>query len=167
MLFHCSICGASVSFEGVNIDGGVVRCSDCVRAGKTIQWPAVWVKSEPFGKHAVPERLRHMAIAYLKSAQTLCRDLGEHPEHLDWPRACVPYFCVYHAVEVFLKACILLRAPGDKLHHNVSKLQHRYCELYPEIREGFHLETPWDIGLENMGIDIEDYEHHTDQVLGT
>jgi len=66
---------------------------------------------------------------------------------------------------VFLKACVLLRAPGDKLHHNVSKLQDRYCELYPEMKAAFHIETPWDISIEDMGVDVEDYEHHTDQVF--
>ena len=164
-MYQCSTCGGIVPSEDVDEDGGVVRCSECVRAGKTIKWPGVSAKSEPFGRDAVPERLHQMSIGYLKSAKTLCCDLGEHPEYLDWPRACVTYFCVYHAVEVFLKACVLLRAPGDKLHHNVSKLQDRYCELYPEIEEAFHVETPWDVSFEDIGVDVEDYEHHTDQVF--
>jgi len=165
MMYLCSTCGGTVPSEDVDIDGGVVRCSECVRSGKTVKWPGVWVQSEPFGRDAVPERLHQMSIGYLRSAQTLCCDLGEHPEHLDWPRASVTYFCVYHAVEVFLKACVLLRAPGDKLHHKVSKLQDRYCELYPDIKEAFHIETPWDLSFEKMGVDVEGYEHHTDQVF--
>ena len=146
------------------MNSDVVRCSECVRSGKTLKWPHVWVESEPFGRNAVPERLRQMSVGYLKSAQTLCYDLGEHPDHLDWPRASATYFCVYHAVELFFKGCILLRAPpGEKLHHSVSKLQDRYCELYPEIKETFHIETPWDVSLEGLVV-VEDYEHHTDQV---
>jgi hypothetical protein len=104
-----------------------------------------------------------MSTGYLKSAQALCFDLGEHPEHLDWPRASVAYFCVYHAVELFLKACILLREPKEKLHHNVGKLQDRYCEIYAEIKDTAHIETPWDLNLEGW-VEVEEWEHHTDQV---
>jgi hypothetical protein len=163
-MFLCPTCGNIVPCEDVDMNRDVVLCSECVRSGKTIKWPNVRVVSEPFGRTAAPERLRQMSIGYLKSAQALCCDLGEHPEQLDWPRASVTYFCVYHAVELFLKACILLRAPpGEKLHHSVSKLQSRYRELYPEIKEAFHIETPWDINREGLVI-VEDYEHHADQV---
>jgi predicted RNA-binding Zn-ribbon protein involved in translation (DUF1610 family) len=138
MMFLCPTCGNIVSREDVGMNSDLASCSECVRSGKTIKWPGIWVEFQP--RNAVPERLRQMSIGYLKSAQTLCCDLGEHPEHLDWPRACVAYFCVYHAVELFLKACILLRAPpGEKLHHSVSKLQDRYRELYPEIKETVHI----------------------------
>ena len=171
MMYQCSTCGNLVPREDVDMSSDVARCPECVRSGKTVKWPGVRVESEPFGRNIIPERLRQMSIGYLKSAQTLCCDLGEHPEHLDWPRASVTYFCVYHAVELFLKGCILLRAPpGEKLHHNVSKLQDRYCELYPEIKEALHIETPWDFSFEAMSvafgvsIKVEDYEHHTDQV---
>ena len=90
---------------------------------------------------------------------------------MNWPRASVAYFCVHHAAELFLKACVLRRAPpGEKLHHDVSKLQRRYCELYPEIQEEFHIETPWDIGLRDveeavgLSLDLEPFEYAPDQV---
>ncbi len=171
MMYQCATCGNIVPREHVDVTSGVARCPECVLCGETIKWPGIRVESEPFGRNAVPERLHQMSIGYLKSAQALCCDLGEHPEHLDWPRASVAYFCVYHAVELFLKGCILLRAPsGEKLHHSVSKLQDRYCELYPEIKDEFHIETPWDIDFETMSlaldveVNVEKFEHNTDQV---
>jgi hypothetical protein len=163
MTYVCSTCGNTVSQQDVDTSGDIFRCPECVRSGKTIKWPGVRVGSELLGKAPIPERLRQMSIGYLKSAQALCFDLGEHPAHLDWPRACVTYFCLYHAVELFLKACIPLREPNEKLHHSVSKLQDRYCEIYPGIKDIVHIETPWDLDLEGW-VDVEEWEHHTDQV---
>ena len=37
---------------------------------------------------------------------------------------------------------------GKSLHHDIDKLQDRYCEIYPELKEAFHTETPWDVGLQ-------------------
>lgn len=171
MMYQCSTCGSIVPCEDIDKGIGVGRCGECVRSGKILKWPGVLVESEPFGNTDAPERFRQMSIGYLNSAQALCYDLGENPEKLDWPRASVTYFCIYHSIELFLKGCILLRAPsGEKLHHSVSKLQDRYCDLYPEIKESFHIETPWDISLKYMSealvvdINVEDYEHNTDQV---
>lgn len=171
VMYQCSTCGSIVPCDDIDKSIGVGRCGECVRLGKMYKWPSVWIDSVPFGKAVVPERFHQMSIGFLNSAQALCYDLGENPEKLDWPRASATYFCIYHAIELFLKGCILLRAPaGEKLHHSVSKLQDRYCELYPEIKASFHIETPWDISLnsisEAFGVDInvEDFEHNTDQV---
>jgi hypothetical protein len=150
MTLHlCTTCPNLVPDEGFDSSDGVGRCLQCVAEGKTLSWPGVWVGSEDFQSRPVQERFVELARGYLGSAMTLCEELGEHPDRLDRPRASVVYFLIHHAAELFLKACILLRAPaGEKLHHDVSKLQDRYCELFPELKDAFHIETPWDVGLE-------------------
>jgi hypothetical protein len=51
------------------MNSDVVRCSECVRSGKTLKWPHVWVESEPFGrKPSLSAFVR--SVGYLKSAQT-------------------------------------------------------------------------------------------------
>ncbi len=142
-LHLCTTCPNLVPVEGFDSSDGVGRCLQCVAEGKTVSWPGVWVGSEEFQSRPLQERLVELARGYLKSAMTLCEELGEHPDRLDWPRASVVYFLIHHAAELFLKGCILLRAPsGEKLHHDVSKLQDRYCELFPELKDAFHIETP-------------------------
>lgn len=102
---------------------------------------------------------------------TLCEELGEHRDRLDWPRASVVYFLVITLQSYSSKAASLLRAPsGEKLHHDVSKLQDRYCELFPELKDAFHIETPWDVGLERaeevfgVTLNVEGFEYNPDQV---
>ncbi len=171
MLYVCSTCGELAPAEAMAPGDEAGRCRNCIAQGKVIQWPGLYTDSESFRYLPPPDRLYQLARGYLHSAMSLCRDLGEHPDLLDWSRACVVRFCEHHAAELFLKACILLRAPaGEKLHHDVSKLQDRYCQLYPELKDEYHIETPWDIGLERAAEDfevtlnIEDFEYKPDQV---
>jgi hypothetical protein len=173
VLYGCVTCKSMVSEEEVDFsNGGLPRCGDCVRKGLAIQWPNVGVNSSTFKSLTTPNRLRQLSVGYLESAISLCRELGEHAERLDWPRACVVYFCIHHAAELFLKACILLRARrGERLHHDLSRLQDRYCELYPELKDEYHIETPWDISpgdaeeLFGVRAGIEEFESRPDQVF--
>ena len=63
---------------------------------KQIRWSEVWVESENFGKLPLHERLRQMALGYLRSAKSQCIELGENPERLDWPRGSATIFGVPH-----------------------------------------------------------------------
>jgi hypothetical protein len=48
----------------------------------------------------------------------------------------------HHAVELFLKACIVNTSPNDNIgHHNVARPQQRFIELQPTIEP---LEIMWD-----------------------
>lgn len=171
MMYLCATCGDMVSNEVVNFKADVPRCPHCVDEGKIMKWPNIGIDSSAFSSLTASERLHGLSIAYLNSAICLCNNLGDHPDALDWPRASVVYFCLYHSIELFLKACILVRAPEDKLrHHDIDKLQDRYCELYPDIKDEFHIETPWDIGLATaekifeVKLNIQDFEYNSDQV---
>jgi hypothetical protein len=135
------------------------------------RWPGVGVASREFGQLPAAERLRQLAIGYLESGKLLCINLGENPNELTWPRAAVVCFCYRHAVELFVKSCILHREPVEKCDHNISSLQKQYLRVYPEPE--FHFQTPfdfWDIVEdleEQFGrpvIDIEDFERKEDQV---
>lgn len=132
------------------------------------RWPGVGVDSWEFGHLPVDERLRQLSLGYLRSARKLCIGLGEDPSELTWPTAAVVCFCYRHAVELFLKSCILHREPVEKCDHDISKLQKQYCRLYPQ--EEFDFQTPYDISLEDVEellggrADIEAFERKHDQV---
>jgi hypothetical protein len=170
-LYVCATCGDIVPHKTIDLSNSIGRCRRCVQEGKTVAWPQLRIESSDFVSLPAPERLHCMALGYLHSAKVLCTELGEHPEALDWPRASVVYFCVHHAAELFLKACILMRSPNETFqHHDVGRLQERYSELFAELKDEFHVETPWDIGLrkaeEEFGtkLNIEDFEYKPDQV---
>jgi hypothetical protein len=132
------------------------------------RWPGVAVDSWQFGQLPVDERLNQLALGYLQSAKKLCIGLGEDPSELTWPRAAVVCFCYRHAVELFLKSCILHREPVEKCDHDISKLQNQYSKLYPQ--QEFDFQTPYDISFEDVeellggGPDIEAFERKHDQV---
>jgi hypothetical protein len=132
------------------------------------RWPGVRVESWEFGHLPAAERLRQLAIAYLESGKLLCIHLGENPGELTWPRGAVVCFCYRHAVELFLKACILYREPVEKCDHNISSLRRQYLRLYPG--QEFYFRTPYDISLQEVEellggrAEIEDFERKEDQV---
>src|SRR5262249_47330299 len=117
---------------------------------------------------AADERLRQLALGYAQSAKILCIGLGEEPSGLTWPRASVVCFCYCHAVELFLKSCILHRGPVEKCDHDISKLQKQYCCLYPQ--QEFDFQTPYGISFEDLqelwggGLNIEAFERKPDQI---
>jgi hypothetical protein len=132
------------------------------------RYPGVFVESSPFGKLPAAERLRQLAIGYLESGRLLCVHLGEHPSDLIWPRAAVVCFCYRHAVELFVKSCILHREPVERCDHNVSSLRKQYFRLYPG--KEFYFRTLYDLSLEDaekllgVHVEIEDFERKEDQV---
>jgi hypothetical protein len=114
------------------------------------------------------ERLRQLASAYLDSGRLLCVHLGEHPDDLTWPRGAVVCFCYRHAVELFVKSCILHREPIEKCDHSISSLRRQYFRLYPG--KEFYFRTLYDISLQDVEellggkLDVEDFERKEDQV---
>jgi hypothetical protein len=133
------------------------------------RWPGVGVASTEFGQLPVAERLRQLAIGYLESGKLLCTHLGENPAELTWPRGSVVCFCYRHAIELFVKACILHREPIAKCDHNISNLRKQYFKLYPEAK--FAFQTLYDISVEDLEelfgrpvVDIEEFEKKEDQV---
>ncbi len=140
-----------------------------LEALRNIQWPALKVDSREFGALAAHERLRQLALGYLASAKSLCTELGEQPSLLTWPRASVVCFCYRHAVELFLKSCILYRVRDiQKCSHDIASLQKQYRELYPA--RAFHVQTPWSLSLQDIEEafggrpDMEQFEEKQDQV---
>jgi hypothetical protein len=135
------------------------------------RWPGLSVDSAAFGQKPVDKRLRELAVGYIQSAKLLSVFLGEHPDTLSWPRASVACFCYRHAVELFLKSCILHRLPEiEKCSHDVSVLRREYLRLYPG--EEFYFETPYDISLDDLdkffGVQValvENFERKHDQVF--
>jgi hypothetical protein len=132
-------------------------------------WPTVMVDSWQFGKLPVDQRLRQLAIGYSESAKRLCRQLGEQSETLTWPLAAAVCFCYRHAVELFLKSCILHRVPEiERCTHDISSLRDQYFRLYPY--KEFEFQTPYDLNLEDIEAllggraDREDFETKHDQV---
>jgi hypothetical protein len=133
------------------------------------RWPTVLVESWEFGRLPVAERLRQLAIGYLESGKLLCVQLGENPVELTWPRAAVVCFCYRHAVELFLKSCILRCEPIEKCDHNISSLRKQYFRIYPG--RDFFFQTMYDISIDDLEelfgrpvANIEDFEKKEDQV---
>jgi hypothetical protein len=132
------------------------------------RWPDVAVNSWEFGQLSVVERLRQLAIGYLESGKLLCIYLGDNPSELTWPRGAVVCFCYRHAVELFVKSCILHREPVEKCDHNISGLRKQYLRLYPQ--EEFSFRTLYDISLQEVEellggqLEVEDFERKEDQV---
>ena len=118
------------------------------------RWPRVIIESAVFNQEPICERLFALALAYLNTSASLCQVIGENPERQTWPDASVAYFCLHHATELFLKACILSRCSSEKLHHDVSQLKKRYRELFPGAACDFH--SPWTISSDDL-----------DRLLGT
>jgi hypothetical protein len=132
------------------------------------RWPDVGVSSWEFGQLSVVERLRQLAIGYLESGKLLCIYLGENPSELTWPRGAVVCFCYRHAVELFVKSCILHREPVEKCDHNISGLRKQYLRLYPQ--EEFSFRTLYDLSLQEVEellggqFEVEEFERKEDQV---
>jgi hypothetical protein len=133
------------------------------------RYPGVGVESWEFGQLRVAERLRQLAIAYLESGRQLCIHLGEHPSELNWPRGAVVCFCYRHAVELFVKSCIVHRESLEKCDHNINSLRKQYLRLYPG--QEFSFRSLYDISLQDVEemfgrgcVNIEEFERKEDQV---
>jgi len=129
-----------------------------------VQWPTVGLTSSECGKLPVHERFRQLAKGYVWSAKCLTTALGENPDQLDWPKASAACFCLYHATELFIKACILFRCPTEKLiHHDVAELKLRYHELYPRDIF-FSFQCLWSIRVKDVerAFGVEPSGHYFD-----
>ena len=136
-----------------------------------LKWPGVMINSSEFGKLPVHDRFRQLASGYLSSAKSLCTELGENPALLTWPRALVVCCCFRHAVELFLKSCILYRILEiQKCSHDIASLKKQYFDLYPGPAFFFQLPVWWSRSwedLEHLGMgrgDLQDFERSYDQV---
>lgn len=112
------------------------------------RWPESHANSIEFAELPPAERLYQLAEAYVQSARILCERLGENSDEVTWPRASVIYFCYRHAVELFLKSCILHKNPLDACDHDIGRLRKQYATIYPESRMDF--ETPYDVGFNEL-----------------
>ena len=101
----------------------------------------------------VPKQYFQYADAYLRAAIRQCEFLAELPLRGPWPDATVALFLAAHAIELFLKAAILLREPGTDpatAGHDISKLTRKFRELFPEPEFGW--EVPF--SGEELGQDV-------------
>jgi hypothetical protein len=153
---------SSIAYRSADSPGEVVFARGLHR------WPTLCTPSWEFGNLPVDERLRLLALGYIRSAKRLCTALGENPSELTWPMGAVVCFCYRHAAELFLKSCIFHREPVTKCDHDISKLRKQYFRLYPH--KDFEFQTPYDISFEDIEnlcgaeFGIEDFERKHDQV---
>lgn len=81
------------------------------------------------------EQFFQYADAYLRAAINQCDIVALPPAHGRWPDATVALLLAAHAVELFLKAAILLRTPNVDpagAGHDISELNRTFRKLYPE-----------------------------------
>ncbi|WP_420630332.1 hypothetical protein [Candidatus Leptofilum sp.] len=112
------------------------------------KWPGCRIESHEFGKKENCDRLFELSTAYLKSAKLLCIEIGENSSAQNWPNASVVYFLLYHATELFLKACIISNNSNYKLNHDIGKLKAQYLEIYSN--EDFNFPSPWELSQEKI-----------------
>lgn len=160
----CSFTQAGFGLSCANIEpDGIVLC--LVRG--LHRFPGVDVDSQEFGKLPADERHRRLAIGYLESGKVLSSHLGNNPDELTWPRIAPAWFCYRHALELFIKSCILHRGSIEKCDHNISGLLEQYHRLYPQDEFRFHY-TPELPDLEKLlgdsVADVEEFERKPDQV---
>lgn len=122
----------------------------------------VCVTSTELGQLPFAERLHRLSIGYLESGKLLCIHHRDNPADLTWSRGAVVCFCYRHAIELFLKSCILHREPIATYDHKITALRHQYSKLYPDPKSKFH--TLYDISVKDLDLDIEDFEKNEDQV---
>jgi len=93
------------------------------------------------------EQFGAFAIAYLDSAERLCRILARSHRKATYERGSVVLYLTAHAIELFLKGAILRRAPKERFgHHDLELLHNRYNKLYPEKKLRFDMPFRRDYG---------------------
>ncbi|GEM_PF-3305511 len=110
---------------------------------RDMRWKGVNGFSTTFKALSAHERLYRLCRAYLEAAMTLCERAGEAGPRLEWPQASVVCYCLYHATELFLKACILTTGCEPPKVHDVPQLLQRYLELFPAPEFSFEVPTRW------------------------
>lgn len=100
---------------------------------------------------APPEQFAAYAIAYLDSAERLCRVLAISHRKATYERGSVVLYLTTHAVELFLKGAILRKKPHERFGHNLEYLYNRYKELYPAKRH--HFDMPFRANYDGLSKD--------------
>ncbi len=88
-----------------------------------IRWPGVEVFSTEFAKLSVPEMMYERAVAFLRAGKLLCNRIaadGKAGKPINWSQSCVCLFCLYHATELFLKACISCAGAEPEKNHLIA-----------------------------------------------
>ena len=129
------------------------------------RWPDIAVDSQAFAKTPPHARLHELASAYLESGKLLCVQLADNPSQLTWPRSAPASFCYRHALELFIKSCILHRQPVAKCDHNISGLLKQYDRLFPGDAYRIYTEPELPDLVGPLGIELAAAERNPDQVL--
>ena len=83
--------------------------------------------------------------AYIYSAARLCAVMTKSPNESTYPRGAVVMSLTFHGIELFLKAAVLEKVPGEqfggRLGHDLELLGKRYAKLYPGKK--FEFEIPF------------------------
>ena len=95
-----------------------------------------------------PEQFCTFALAYLDSAERLCRTLARSHRKATYARGSVVLYLDAHAVELFLKGAILHKKPTERFGHNLEHLFDRYNKLYPAKK--YRFELPFGAGYDGL-----------------
>ncbi len=88
-----------------------------------------------------PDQFAAYAMAYLDSAEKLCRLLARSYRKATYERGTVVLYLAMHSVELFLKGAILRKAPDERFNHDLEHIHNRYNALYPGKR--YRLDIPF------------------------
>lgn len=92
---------------------------------------------------AIPDQLFAFSDAYLQSADNLCATLCGTADRATYAHGAVVMSLTFHALELFLKAAILRKAPtevvGGRTGHDLAVLHKRYSNLYPGKAMQFYI----------------------------
>ena len=80
-----------------------------------------------------------LALAYLDSAQRLCKILVRSSRKATFERGAVVLYLTFHSIELFLKGGIVRKRPHEHFGHDVNKLVKRYAKLYPAHKFAFDI----------------------------
>lgn len=83
----------------------------------------------------IPDQLWAFSDAYLESAIALCTIICNTTDKATYAHGAVVMSLTFHALELFLKAAILRKVPGESFSgragHDLEHLYRRYSNLYP------------------------------------
>lgn len=83
--------------------------------------------------------------AYVDSAETLCSIIAAEASESSYPKGAVIMSLAFHGIELFLKAAILEKSPGERFKgragHDLELLGDKYKALYPN--EEYRFEVPF------------------------
>ena len=93
------------------------------------------------------------AEAYMDTASRQCEHLARNPGQFNYAHGAAVMFLIFHGIELFLKAAILQRAPGEQFKgpagHDLDALLTRYSSLYQSSEHA--LGIPWSLEAPDYG----------------